>query len=102
MGMSFPLLGVYKLQLDSTVILIHMLKGRPQSVLAKEIKNLRDSTRRRHEDIRANNRVITTMWEETRKICDRYEGGGSKGSRQIDEEEAAWNMSYPAKKAKRW
>ncbi len=100
--MLFPLLDNHKLQLDYIVVLIHMLKGNPQSVIAKEIKNLRENTRRRHEDIRANNRVIVSMWEETKKICERYEGSGSKGrSRQFDEEEAAWSMSYPAKRTKK-
>jgi len=84
------------------VILIHLLRGNSNLVLAKEIKNLRRSTRSKHDDIRANNRVISTMWEETKKICDRYEESGSKGrGRQLDDEEAAWSMSYPAKRSKK-
>ncbi|KAF8332657.1 uncharacterized protein EI90DRAFT_3053932 [Cantharellus anzutake] len=89
-------------ELVFSVVLIHMLRGHADSIVAKEIRNLREAVRRKHEDIRANSRVVLSMWEETKKIYAQYEGGGQKSrSRQLDDEEAAWSTSRPAKKTKR-
>lgn len=77
--------------LHETGVLLFIMTGVDNEVTAEEIENLRRHVRKEHKDVRANNRVVATLWDfieevqDRQKFYDKAESGTSKRKRDLDD-----------------